>query len=262
MNRKISTGLSAKSADIHQLYEVSVQQPQVMIGFIEELFDFIERPEPKVLREDFCGTAQLASMWVASESGREAIGVDIDAEVLAYAEEKNRVPLGEIAGLLKLVRGDVFEVTEKADVLLSLNFSHFIYKTRSELMTYLKHAKSCLNDGGMLILDAFGGPGSISPCEDERNFSSFTYIWEQGNYNPLTNEIDCHIHFKFSNGTTIRNAFNYDWRMWSLAEITELLEEIGFCDVTVYFESEDGFIGDPEAIDCDAWVAYIVALND
>ena len=114
----------------------------------------------------------------------------------------------------------------------------------------------------MIIIDAFGGPGSISECQDERNFSLFTYIWEQEHYNPLTNEIICRIHFKFRDGTKLKNAFVYDWRMWSLPELTELLVEAGFGDMGVYFESEDGFIGDPSAIDAEAWVAYIAAYRD
>lgn len=254
--------MNSRRADRHLLYETAVQRPQVVIGFIEDLFRLTRDRKPVLLREDFCGTANLSSCWAASDPLRRSIGVDNDAGVLAWATSHNVQPLGAAAGRVELIESDVLGVGTRADVLVSLNFSHFIYKQRDELRAYLKHAWRCIKPGGLMVLDAFGGPGSITPCADERPFGTFTYIWEQKSFNPLTHEIDCRIHFRFPNGSTQRNAFRYDWRMWSLPEIKELLAEVGFGEVGVYFESEEGFIGDVDAIDCDAWVAYVVALRD
>lgn len=260
--RKRISALTARTADRHALYEIAVQRPQIIVGFIEELFETLNDRSPRLLREDFCGTANLASTWVASASDRRAVGIDLDGDVLEWAEQHNRHPLAKAQRRLRLIEDDVLDVhTPKADVLVSLNFSHFIYKTPEDLLAYLKHARRCIKPGGMMILDAFGGPGSITPDVDERPFSDFDYLWEQAAFNPLTNEIICHIHFRFRDGTKLRCAFTYHWRMWSLPELNELLARAGFGDIGIYFESEDGFIADIDAVNLDAWVAYLVVLR-
>ncbi len=252
--------LTPRSADRHALYEASVQRPEVMIGFIEDVAEH-HGLTPRVLREDFCGTANLAAHWAASGTDRRAIGIDLDAPVLDWAEQHNRAPLGDAGKRLHLLCDDVRNVRRRGDVLVSLNFSHFIYKRRETLRQYLRHAWRCLNRPGMLILDAFGGPASITPDIDRRNFANFTYLWEQAAFNPITSEILCKIHFQFPNGSMLRDAFVYDWRLWSLPELTELLLEAGFDDLDIYFESEDGFITELDPGDCDAWVAYLVAYK-
>jgi SAM-dependent methyltransferase len=254
--------LGARSADAHALYEIAVQRPEIMIGFIDELGEALMDRPPDRLREDFCGTANLAATWVAGGDQRTAVAVDIDPAVLDWAEQHNRRPLGDRADRLELACGDVMRIhSDPVDVRVSLNFSHFIYKQRNCLLDYFKAAHDALNSRGFMILDAFGGPGSISPCRDRRRFSRFDYWWEQVAFNPLTNEIDCRIHFSFPDGTRLDNAFCYDWRLWSLPELTELLEEAGFGEIAIYFESEEGYIADTDAIDLDAWVAYIVAAK-
>lgn len=253
--------LTARNADRHALYEIAVQRPEVILGLIDELAGMLELPKRRVLREDFCGTAYLSAHWAASDAERRAVGVDIDADTLAWARAHNRDPLGDAARRIELIEDDVLNVRKRADVLVSLNFSHYIYKARSELLGYLKHARRCIKPGGFMVLDAFGGPGSIEASVDRRNFSMFEYQWEQEAINPLTHEIACHIHFRFRNGSKLQRAFSYDWRMWSLPELRELLSEAGFDDLGIYFESEDGFIGDADAVELHAWVAYLVALR-
>ena len=72
--------------------------------------------------------------------------------------------------------------------------------------------------------------------------------------------------FRFPDGSKIDRAFSYEWRLWSLPELTELLGEAGFSRSTVWWEGtgEDGEGNgefSPESRgDADAgWVAYIVA---
>ena len=256
-----ATALTARTADRHALYEIAVQRPEVIIGLIDDMAEALQMPEPRVLREDFCGTAYLSGTWVASDSKRRALGIDIDPETLDWAQRRNREPLGGAARRLELIQDDVMDVRRRADVLVSLNFSHFIYKTRAALLAYLRHAKRCVKPGGFMVMDAFGGPGSIVESVDRRNFSQFDYLWEQEAMDPLTHEITCHIHFQFRNGSKLRRAFSYDWRMWTLPELRELISEAGFDDLGVYFETDDGFIGDVDAVDHYAWVAYFVALR-
>ena len=66
---------------------------------------------------------------------------------------------------------------------------------------------------------------------------------------------------RFKDGSVLEQAFTYDWRLWTLVEIRELLGEAGFADVGVCFEAEDGFVEEIDTDDMDAWVAYVVALK-
>jgi len=63
----------------------------------------------------------------------------------------------------------------------------------------------------------------------------------------------------------MKNAFVYDWRVWTLPELTEMLSEAGF-NPTVYWEGTDknnegnGIFTPATQGEADAgWVVYIVA---
>jgi hypothetical protein len=83
---------------------------------------------------------------------------------------------------------------------------------------------------------------------------------------PITGRTLCYIHFRFPDKSRIDKAFTYDWRLWSIPEVRELLAEAGFSSSTVYWQGtdEDGDADDvfepAEEGDADlAWIAYIVA---
>ena len=76
----------------------------------------------------------------------------------------------------------------------------------------------------------------------------------------------CHIHFDFSDGSSIRKAFTYDWRLWSIPEVRELLLEAGFSKVHVYWEKTDdegdgiGAFWEPKRVDNDeVWWTFLAA---
>jgi hypothetical protein len=79
--------------------------------------------------------------------------------------------------------------------------------------------------------------------------------------------MQCRIHFVFPDGSKMKDAFRYEWRLWSIPEIRELLVEAGFSKTVVYWEGtdEDSDEGDgdfqpTEIGDADAgWIAYISA---
>ena len=75
-----------------------------------------------------------------------------------------------------------------------------------------------------------------------------------------------HIHFEFPDGSKIKKAFTYEWRLWTAPEICELLLEAGFENPVVYWEQEDedgegnGEYCPESKGDADlAWISYIVA---
>jgi hypothetical protein len=125
-----------------------------------------------------------------------------------------------------------------------------------------------LNDEGIFFLDIYGGPQAQEIQEEETDYGDFSYVWDQARFNPITGEVLCHIHFKRPDGWRIRRAFTYDWRLWSIPELTDVLYESGFSDVQVYWEGTDRD-GDGNGVfrlskrgdDSEAFIAYVVAIR-
>jgi hypothetical protein len=134
-------------------------------------------------------------------------------------------------------------------------------------LEYFRSVRAGLIDDGIFFLDAYGGYDAPREIEEERECDGFTYIWEQASFNPIDATMTCHIHFRFSDRSRMDRAFSYHWRLWTLPEITELLTEAGYSDVTVYWEGTDeennegnGIYLPAEIGDADpGWVCYIVA---
>ena len=68
----------ASKADRHVLYEDSVQCVEAEIDFVDDTFKKLRNRKPRLLREDFCGTASAACEWAGQGEKFQAIGVDID----------------------------------------------------------------------------------------------------------------------------------------------------------------------------------------
>ena len=258
----------AERADIHELYEQAVQSVDTEVEFVEETFRALRGRDAVGFREDFCGTASAACQWVRTGSGRYAIGVDNYLGVLEWGRQNRvaRLPEADRARV-KLLHDDVRTVvTEPVDIVGAFNFSYFLFKTRDELRNYFVHVRDTLTEDGVFFLDAFGGPEAIEVQKEKTKFDDFTYIWDQAEFHPVTHHMLCHIHFRFPDGSKIKKAFSYDWRLWTLPEIRELLLEVGFASARVYWEGEDedgegngefteSATGTPDL----AWVSYIVA---
>jgi len=266
--KKKLSGTMAETADIHELYEQSVQAVDLEVEFLQDTFRALRGREAVSLREDFCGTASLSCQWVRSGPHRYATGVDIDAGVLDWGRRNRVARLPEVArARVKLLNDDVRRVTtDPVDLVGAFNFSYFCFKTRGEMRDYFTRVHGSLNAGGLLFLDAFGGPEASDLTKEKTKLRGFTYVWEQAEFEPVTSRIVCHIHFKFSDGSKIKRAFTYDWRLWTLPELHEILLEAGFSKVRVYWEGDDGdgggngefkehATGEPDL----AWIAYLVA---
>ena len=65
----------ADKADIHELYEESVQNVEHEVEFLQQTFQEIRGRKAYSLREDFCGTASAACEWVKQGSEYHSIGV-------------------------------------------------------------------------------------------------------------------------------------------------------------------------------------------
>ncbi len=259
----------ADLADRHVLYEESVQDPETELEFVADTFQSLTSRPLKRIREDFCGTGNTACHWVAMKRSHEAVGVDLDPEVLTWGRENHLQSLTKDARRrVCLIESNVLEVqVEPVDAILAMNFSYYLFTRRDLLRAYFERALAGLCEDGVLFLDAFGGYDAHREIEERTEYDDFTYVWDQASFDPIQHHMTCRIHFEFPDGSKIQNAFEYYWRLWTLPEIREVLLEAGFAKATVYWEGTDEETGEgdgeysPSEIgDADAgWIAYVVA---
>jgi cyclopropane fatty-acyl-phospholipid synthase-like methyltransferase len=261
----------AERADRHQLYEAAVQCVEAEIDFVDSEFAKLRSRQARYLREDFCGTGNTSCEWVRRRPGNYATGIDLDAEVLGWGETHHIEALKpRQRKRVALINADVLKaVTPQQDIVLAMNFSYWLFKQRRVLRRYFKRVLDSLVDDGVFFLDCYGGYDAFRVLSEKTKHKKFTYIWEQASYNPINSDMSCHIHFRFPDGSRLKQAFSYEWRLWTLPEIREILAEAGFSRSIVYWqgwdEDEDEGSGEftpVETADPDAgWIAYIAALK-
>ena len=149
----------AEKADRHRLYELSVQYAESEIEFVDDRYKSIRGRRARLLREDFCGTANVSCAWASLRSTNRAIGVDIDPRVLAWGREHNlgRLPPAA-ARRVELIESDVLRVRAEApDMVLAMNFSYWLFKERKLLKRYFRTVRGALAEDGIFFLDAYTG---------------------------------------------------------------------------------------------------------
>ena len=249
-------------------YESSVQNPEGDVEFINEKFQELRGKKPYSLREDFGGTGLLCCHWVKQGASYSASVVDLDSEPINYGKRKNVTKLSpRSTKRITYHQKNVLDVRDiSSDVVVAFNFSYFTFKHRRELLEYFSEVKKSLKPGGVFFLDCFGGSECYTPIEEETEFDDFSYFWDLHSFDPIANHVIYYIHFKEKRKVKQKKVFSYDWRMWSLPELKEILHEVGFKDVTIYWEGddEDGsgnglFTPCQSAEQCDSWVVYLAA---
>ena len=260
---------TAAGSDRHELYEESVQSPEEEVAFIDRVFRSLRGRAPASLREDFCGTHLLSAAWVRRRATNRAVGFDLHAPTLAWGRSRRARDL-TAAQLrrLEIRKGDVRTArSEPVDTLAAFNFSYYLFKRRSDLIAYFRHARTQLKRDGVMFVDCYGGHESFSEQTEERDLDGFTYQWQTERYDPVTGDVLNHIHFVFPDGSRIRKAFTYDWRLWTIPEIRECLGEAGFRRTHVYWEGTIHSTGEGDGVfrrttvgeACAGWIAYIAA---
>jgi hypothetical protein len=280
-SKKTKAPTLADGADRYALYRLSVQDPEHEVNMFERFYKDAFGKRPTTLREDFCAAAAVCCEWVQRNGERRAWGVDLDPEPLAYGRAHYLSKLSdEERSRVTLLQEDVLVTRQPADIIAAQNFSFFLFKTREALRAYFASVHESLNDDGILIMDMMGG-GAMHDEEieesrsvkrptaaDKANNSPFRYVWEQARFNPITHDVLFHIHFRFPDGSELDKAFTYDWRLWTLPELRELLTEAGFSRVDVYWENEGNDRGGNSAYKRSlnahpqpAWLCYMVAVR-
>jgi SAM-dependent methyltransferase len=268
MSARRSRRTLAERADRYRLYETSVQDIPAEFEFIRNTFLSHRGIAPRTLREDFAGLGSLACRWARQGPGFDATAVDLDPHVLAVGRRRGlaRLRPSERRRVHWLCADVLKARTFPADVTTAFNFSYWTFKTRPLLRRYFQGVYRGLTRRGLFIADAFGGYEACQVMRESRRMGSFTYVWEQAEYFPVTGDLLCHIHFRFPDRSRLERAFSYDWRLWTLPELRELLEEVGFRRTTVYWEGTDRhgngngeFVAEARGAADAGWIAYLVA---
>lgn len=270
--------ISSKVTRKYKLYEASVQSPESHVELLQQMYRDCTGSDPKSLREDFCGTFAISTAWVESSPSRSALGLDLDPEPLAFGKREHWAKLRpEQKRRLSVKKQNVlFPTTKKFDLIMAGNFSFFIFKERKLLLQYLRSAAKSLKSNGMLTLEMMGGPGSIETIRERKAVfvreggkrkRGFTYYWDQTAFDPIQQNGKYAIHFHLPDGTKLRDAFTYDWRLWSIPEVRDAMLEAGFKDVAVFWESEHEGEGTGEYVRSErgdnaySWIAHVCGLK-
>lgn len=263
------SGTLAARANPYDLFERSLEDSEAEVRFFDTTYRALRRgKKPLVLREDFGGNAKLTKTWCVSDPQRRGLAVDLDAEMIALGRARN---VDGLDGRLDLVERSVLDVVfPKSDVTCAMNFSFCALKTRAQLRAYLEVAHAGLEPDGIFICELFGGTEAIVELQEQHEVEDFRFVWEQERFNPITRELRSHIHFAFEDGSILRRAFTYDWRVWTIPDVDELLREVGFRTVRVFWERTDQedefgvlqgsgeYVETREVDNQESWHVYIV----
>jgi len=287
-------GFGPTPMDRLELYRWAVQDPETHAVVLRTMYQRL-RPgrQPVVLREDFAGTSAESVAWVILQPGRRAIAVDLDGPTLEWARRRAVRLLGALASEIAFVQGDARSVgppeVAQADIISVLNYSILYQREPAGLLSYLRHAFNGLAPGGILVLNLIGGAAAVEPGTTRRQVTptprlstespipAFEYLWEVRSYDRASRRLDCRIHFVVPDPSApdrtreVRDAFSYDWRLWSVHELVAACAQAGFSDVQVWrhtYDSTKGadgvFLGCVEPASLPAfekWSAYIVACR-
>jgi SAM-dependent methyltransferase len=267
--------------DRHVLYEAAVQDVDFDLAFFQRIYRQLRGGTFRLLREDFCGTARLSCEWVRRRQERRAWAVDLSGSTLAWTRQHHLHFLGPAAERVTLLHSDVrSSKAPLVDLVVALNCSYWVFHSRAEVVDYFSHVRRGLRRDGLFIVDSFGGEGCMRALVESRRIRGrrtyagerigpFTYTWEHKSFNPVDHHLLAYIHFAPDGHPKIRRAFTYDWRLWTLPEIREMLLEAGFRDAVVYVQGWDSVRNQPLSVwqrrhrfeNQETWLANIVGVK-
>jgi hypothetical protein len=249
--------------DRYDLYERCVQSPRLLVPLLCAIHKGVAAKEDEghratVLGEDFCGTALLSRTWVEMVEGGSAVAVEIDPEPLARARRSEGV---------RVVESDVMAIDAARnggmDIVFAGNFSIGEIHDRAGLVAYLRVVRDRLSPCGVFVCDTYGGENAYALGHVDREHvgpdgTRINYRWEQREADPLTARVVNAMHFRVLRGDDVvqdeRDAFVYDWRLWSVPELRDAMQEAGFVRTEVYAQ-------EPDAVD-NAGEAYAMPIED
>ena len=257
--------------DKYDLYLNAVQSPEGDVQFYRNRYkEFFGAPKKGMtLREDFCAGGAISCEWVKLHKDNTSCGLDLDDEPMNYGRNNYIAKLSkDQQSRITLIKKNVLEEgLPKAHIAVATNFSYYIFKERQVLVDYFKNVYNSVHKKGLFIVDMFGGTACTDHSMDRNPCDGFTYYWEQKDFDPVSNFANFGIHFRYK-GKMYKDVFTYDWRMWTIPEIREIMLEAGFDAAVVYWEGSkrDGtgngiFTRVEEGESCLSWIAYVVGVK-
>lgn len=250
--------------DRFECYELCVQSPRHVVGFLRALFLAENGSDPAILGEDFSGTCAVSRRWCKELEDARSVCVDLDAEALAWA--RARAAEDAVANRIDFVREDCFADPLPAsaasprtapgrdapcDVCFVGNFSIGYAHDRPTLVRYLARTRERLLaarhgfSGGVFACDTYGGAGAFALGGIERTHPGrrgevIRYAWAHEHADPATGMVANSISLRVERDGDIiaqyPRAFEYHWRLWSIPELREAMLEAGFERTSVYLE--------------------------
>lgn len=244
----------------YDLYTLCAQNPPRDARALRSIYLAGKPDQPRrtaiTLGEDFSAAAALSREWCRAYPASRAIAVDRDPEALAHAKPHTRV---------KRICSDVRAASAKADLIAVLNFSICEIHHRRDLVAYLTHARSRLRRSGCFVCDLYSGAdayltGIIRQRVTGPKGERITYQWEQRTADPLTGRVTNAMHFDVAPPSAkptpakstpasrrtrptkrvrLHDAFVYNWRLWSVPELSEAMRDAGFSHIDVYPRTAD-----------------------
>ena len=259
-----------KKFDKYFYYKKSVQSPKEELQFFKKTYRQFFKKNPRVFREDFCGTFYGGYHWIKAHSQNKAIVIDANKEPIEYGKNHHLSKLNPYQkSRLTIVNKNVLDKNlPKAEIISVNNFSYFALKQRTSMLRYFKNVRKTLFKKGLFIIDVLGGPGCESLSEERVEYRNFNYYWDQDYFDPINKTAHFYIHFKRKGEKKRKKVFFYNWRLWSLPELKDILMEAGFSNIYVYWEESDKknegtgtFKKVSQGDICDIWIAYLVCFS-
>jgi hypothetical protein len=195
---------------------------------------------------------------VTDAEDRRALAMDLDHEVVTKAAALSMLLNPQEQERIEIVRGDCLGVqnapesrndASAADVIFVGNFSIGYIFERGALVQYLAACKQRLDrgnggfGGGVFCCDLYGGAsafklGGIERRHPSRGREIIRYAWQHELADPRTAMVTNSISFRVEvDGDIVQQlprAFVYTWRLWSLRELADAMQEAGFVEVQIY----------------------------
>jgi SAM-dependent methyltransferase len=257
--------------DKYDFYQRAVQSPEIDARFFRNVYRELRDRDAVTLREDFCGTFLVTGEWVKLSKAHLGIGLDLDPEPIEYGKCFHLPKLSkEAQSRIQILGRDVLSHdVPAADIVVSLNFSFFFFKEREVVKKYFANVLRSLKPGGIFVCDMFGGPACQKSNLDKSRRPGFQYQWEQISYNPINQHARFEIHFRPNGSRLYRNVFHYEWRMWSIPEVRDMMREVGFRESHVYWEGDQRkgsggsgvFRRKDKGDEAEAWIAYVAGMK-
>ncbi len=248
----------------HNLYQNTVQNPKREVEFYKKTYRMIFKVLPTKIREDFCGTGLFSCEWVKNNVNNIAVGIDFDEETLRWGRENNINNLNSGYDRIKLLNQNVlepFDETEKFDIISSMNYSHFLLTKRKDLVKYFSNVRKNIFKG-LYIIDFFGGSHVFE--EHKHNNQSDIYEFKNEQMNIVDNITNCILNFKNKyKNNQLETLFSYNFRVYSLIELKEALEDAGFKTFKIFIKdvSDDEENTYHEYVETDFNQEYYPELN-